>query len=224
MGKFSIAISILVISVLYVIGVVYWFQAEKEVDFFCGYVHAGDELVKAEHFLETVVLTEFEKSTNSITAKSRYGGNATCRIDFSGNQITGVSFSQIIDFGKVFALLGLIPIIGMMIFQCLLAMGKPYGEYAWGGFNKKLPTSLRVGSAVSVLIFALAGIVIMHGGGFLYWVSPAITQYAMVALMLLFAFSTVGNSITKSDREKKVMLPVSVMLVVCFFTVLASMW
>src|SRR5687768_719411 len=43
----------------------------------------------------------------------------------------------------------------LAVFQVALASGAPWGRYAWGGQHEgALPAPLRVGSAVSVLVYA----------------------------------------------------------------------
>jgi hypothetical protein len=46
---------------------------------------------------------------------------------------------------------------GLAVFQLLLAAGVPWGEAAWGGSHEgTLPASLRIGSAGSLLVYAVA--------------------------------------------------------------------
>ena len=42
----------------------------------------------------------------------------------------------------------------LAVFQLLLAMGAPLGRYAWGGQHHVLPMALRVGSVISIVIYA----------------------------------------------------------------------
>ena len=50
----------------------------------------------------------------------------------------------------------------MIIFQLLLALGAPLGQAAWGGEYTVLPAQLRIGSAISSGIFALAILVVLE--------------------------------------------------------------
>lgn len=58
------------------------------------------------------------------------------------------------------ALLGL-----LAVFQVLLIVGFPLGRFAWGGHNEVLPARLRLGSALSVLIYAAFAAVALDRSG-----------------------------------------------------------
>ena len=60
------------------------------------------------------------------------------------------------------ALIVLVIFIGLSVFQILLAMGKPYGKMAYGGTQEEvLPTKFRVMSAIAVVIFLIASIIVL---------------------------------------------------------------
>ncbi|MFC7766021.1 hypothetical protein [Leucobacter soli] len=42
----------------------------------------------------------------------------------------------------------------LAVFQLALAFGAPAGRFAWGGRHRVLPTGLRVGSGLSILLYA----------------------------------------------------------------------
>src|SRR5688572_26647152 len=50
----------------------------------------------------------------------------------------------------------------LAVFQVALIAGAPLGRYAWGGQHEVLPTRLRIGSAISVLIYAWIAAVIAY--------------------------------------------------------------
>ncbi|MHA2166786.1 MAG: hypothetical protein ACXAAT_13070, partial [Candidatus Hodarchaeales archaeon] len=55
------------------------------------------------------------------------------------------------------ALLVIVIFIGMIIFQLLLALGKPYGHMAYGGRQEAiLPPKYRIMSGLAIVIFMLA--------------------------------------------------------------------
>ena len=43
----------------------------------------------------------------------------------------------------------------LAVFQLALALGAPLGRFAWGGQHRVLPTGLRVGSLVSIVVYAV---------------------------------------------------------------------
>lgn len=116
-------------------------------------------------------------------------------------------------------------LIGLVIlFQIALAFGAPWGKAAWGGGNEgKLPERLRLASAFSALILALAAWVILASAGLIdstpvpeSWLTPltwALTAY--------FGIGTVANSISRSKVER-LWGPVSLVIAVCCGVVAAS--
>ena len=84
------------------------------------------------------------------------------------------------------------------------AAGRPWGRLAWGGQHAVLPTRLRIGSAVSIVLYALFAAVILTGAEVLIWV---LTGY--------FVLGVVVNGISRSRAERAVMTPVSLVLAAC---------
>jgi hypothetical protein len=52
-------------------------------------------------------------------------------------------------------------LLGLNMFQILLAAGLPWGRFAWGGQHHVLRRRLRIGSIVAVLIYAVIAITIL---------------------------------------------------------------
>ena len=110
-----------------------------------------------------------------------------------------------------------------VVFQLLLAAGLPLGSAAWGGQHRVLPTKLRWGSAASAgvlattawVVLARAGLVSAGGG------STAV-RVATWVLTGFFVLNTLGNLASKSDTERRVMTPATLVLVACFLTVALS--
>lgn len=107
-------------------------------------------------------------------------------------------------------------------FQLALALGAPLGEYAWGGrATGKLPTNLRIGSAISfVVLLAIAG----HYASIIGWLPSLLDDhmrvYSIWALTGFFALSLAGNLASKSLSERKLFVPVTGALVVANIAIL----
>jgi hypothetical protein len=98
-------------------------------------------------------------------------------------------------------------------FQIALAAGAPLGRLAWGGQHRVLPRGLRIGSAVSVVLYALfayliwravvqaTGVGDVQDGSPLIWV---LTAY--------FAVGVLANLASRSRPERFVMTPVALVL------------
>jgi hypothetical protein len=113
------------------------------------------------------------------------------------------------------AILTTVILAALAIFQLALAAGAPIGRFAWGGQHNVLPTRLRVGSAVSILLYALFAIILLQRAD-LAAVFGSDT-FVQVATWVLFGYFTLGilmNGISRSKAERNTMVPVTLVLAV----------
>lgn len=104
----------------------------------------------------------------------------------------------------------------LAVFQALLVFGVPLGRFAWGGQHEVLPTRLRVGSLISLVIYVLVGWVLLaragqDSGG------HGIVGVATWVIAGFFLLGAAGNLASRSRSERLVMTPVAVLL--CALTV-----
>ena len=98
----------------------------------------------------------------------------------------------------------------LAVFQMLLAAGRPLGRLAWGGRHEVLPVSLRIGSVVSVVSYAVIA--------WLLWRAVAQPGDAGPWMWILTAFFGLGivmNAASRSRSERLVMTPVVAALAAC---------
>ena len=100
----------------------------------------------------------------------------------------------------------------LAVLQLLVASGRPYGRFVWGGTHRVLPHGLRVASAASVLVYAgLAALLLSRAG-----VLPAGDSTAVIVLtwvvFAFFAASVALNAISRSPAERWTMAPTSLLL------------
>lgn len=102
-------------------------------------------------------------------------------------------------------------------FHVLLAAGAPLGHLAWGGGARRLAARLRWASGAAALGLAGAGWVILARAGIASPgpEPPAIRAFAWI-LTAFFALNTVGNLASRSEIERRVMTPLTLVLTVCF--------
>jgi hypothetical protein len=98
---------------------------------------------------------------------------------------------------------------GMIVFQAALAAGARLGAAAWGGAHAQLTTGQRLGSAVSVLFYA-AAIVIVRRRAAGHAQRPY--RWGAWGLALIFALAAVTNLASESQWEKFLMAPVALVL------------
>lgn len=90
-------------------------------------------------------------------------------------------------------------------FQVALAVGAPWGGYAYGGARiGKLPSSVRLGSAVAAVFLLLAASVVLAMGGVVDVTPVPEGGLKTVTWVLagLMALNTVGNLAAKTKLER----------------------
>ena len=123
----------------------------------------------------------------------------------------------------VFAILGLVILLSLTIFQILLILGKPFGEFAWGGQHKVLPKKLRVASATSIVLYAVFAIFLASKSGLvdIITLQPLLT-IVMWVFTSYFFLGIVMNFASRNKKEQAVMTPVATALAVVFLIVTLS--
>lgn len=116
-------------------------------------------------------------------------------------------------------------LIGVLIlFQIALALGAPWGKAAWGGGHEgKLPRKLRLASAISALVLALAAWVILAAAG-LIDSSPVPESWLTPLMWVLTGYFGIGallNTISRSKAER-IWGPISLIIAVCCGLVAAA--
>ncbi len=110
------------------------------------------------------------------------------------------------------AVIATLVLAGLAVLQALVAAGRPYGRFVWGGRHETLPTGLRIGSAVSIVLYlAIAAVLIARSTG------PGST-FVRVAAWVICAYMVLGtglNAISRSPSERTVIAPLVGVLAVC---------
>ena len=103
----------------------------------------------------------------------------------------------------------------LAVFQLALVCGAPLGHFAWGGADRVLPRAKRIGSAVSILLYAAFAWVLLMKAGLVPMVLPEIvvdvTTWVIVGY---FALGIPMNAISRSRPERYTMTPVLIVLLV----------
>jgi hypothetical protein len=121
---------------------------------------------------------------------------------------------------RIFALLATLILSLVALLQVLLAAGAPLGRLAWGGEHRVLPAKLRLGSVAAIPFLVLAAWAILARVDL---VLPG-TDVALVPVGTwifggLFVLNTLGNLASKSQVERIVMTPLTLILAACFIAV-----
>lgn len=120
-----------------------------------------------------------------------------------------------------FAYLAVLILAALAVFQAALLAGQPLGRFAWGGQHEVLPQNLRVGSGISIVLYAIFAIVILNKAGLLP-LGFSIPGFAIWVLAGYFTLGVLMNAISRSKPERNVMTPVALLLAVCCYAIALS--
>lgn len=113
-----------------------------------------------------------------------------------------------------FALAFTVVLAVLAIFQLALVFGAPLGRFAWGGQHSVLPVRMRIGSAVSILIYVAIAVIAWDRVGAIDVFPEPFSEVAMWVIFAYFALGIVLNAISRSKPERYTMVPVSIVLTV----------
>jgi hypothetical protein len=120
------------------------------------------------------------------------------------------------------AIVATIILICVIGFQLLLAAGLPLGRAAWGGQFTVLPRKLRFSSLAAAGILALAVWIVLTRASLVAGDESMVIRVATWVFVGIFLLNTLGNFVSKSQVERKVMTPVTLILAACFAVVALS--
>ncbi|PZU39909.1 MAG: hypothetical protein DI573_05705 [Microbacterium sp.] len=106
-------------------------------------------------------------------------------------------------------------LFALALFQLALILGAPLGEFAWGGADRVLPPGKRIGSAVSILVYALIGWIVLARAGAVP--APVPDAALVVAAWVVTGYFVLGilmNAVSRSRKERFTMTPVVALLAV----------
>ena len=102
----------------------------------------------------------------------------------------------------------------LAVFQLALVFGAPLGHFAWGGRHRVLPSRLRIGSLVSIVIYAVIAMLALDRAGVIDVVTDTVST---VGMWIAFAYFVLGiplNAISRSKPERYTMTPVVAVLAI----------
>ena len=107
------------------------------------------------------------------------------------------------------ALLAAIILLGLALFHAALALGVPWGAYAWGGEAKgALPPRLQMGSALMTPLLGAMALMVLVRGGWLYAGQERAMVWPVWAIFCFLVTMMFGSFRSPSVAEKRRMGPV----------------
>ncbi len=101
----------------------------------------------------------------------------------------------------------------LAVFQAALVAGAPIGHFAWGGQDRVLPTRKRIGSGISIGLYAVFAAIVVDRAGvldLLPW--PAVSEIGIWVLAGYFVLGIAMNGISRSPHERWTMAPLCAVL------------
>jgi hypothetical protein len=100
----------------------------------------------------------------------------------------------------------------LAVFQLALALGAPLGRFAWGGAHRVLPTRLRIGSLVSIVIYAVIAVLALDRAEVIDVVPDPVSTVGMWIVFGYFVLGIVMNAVSRSKPERYTMTPIVAVL------------
>lgn len=113
--------------------------------------------------------------------------------------------------GIAFAVVG----IGVIAFQVALALGAPWGAYAMGGaFPGRLPSAMRVAAVAQAVVIGLLVVAVLAAAGIGVSGLAASLPWLVWVAVVVSAIAVVLNAISRSTGERRIWLPVSLVMLI----------
>ena len=103
--------------------------------------------------------------------------------------------------GRTAAVLAAVGFLGLALFQVALAAGADWGHAAWGGANAELSSAQRIGSAVAVLIWTAAALVVLGRAG-LFWSDRGLARFYRWGTWVAAAGSALGSLANLASQSR----------------------
>jgi hypothetical protein len=112
-------------------------------------------------------------------------------------------------FVNILSIVVAIMFVFISIFQVLLFLGYPLGEYAMGGLYRVLPKKLRIVSIINAIILLFMGLVFLQHTNVLNSFNFLPTNILVWVITIFLGLNTITNLISQSKKERFIMTPLS---------------
>lgn len=116
-------------------------------------------------------------------------------------------------------------LVGVAVFQAVVALGAPLGDYVWGGFTEgELSPIFRIASAFAAVSLLWMALIVLARAGIAVPITPAPTHRLKAFTWTISGFmvlNTIGNLASQSSSEQLLMAPITALLAVLIALVAA---
>jgi len=113
--------------------------------------------------------------------------------------------------------------IGVIAFQVALALGAPWGAYAMGGaFPGRYPPPMRIAAIVQAVLIGLLALAVLSAARVvLPNLASSLPWLAWVAVVVS-GLAVVLNALSRSAGERRIWVPVAIVMLACSVVVALS--
>lgn len=111
------------------------------------------------------------------------------------------------------ATVAVILLAALAALQVCVAAGMPWGRFVWGGAHRVLPRSLRIGSALSIVLYVAFAWLLLARAGTLPGSDLPFVVVSTWVLLAYFCLGIVMNAASRSRSERLMMTPVCGVLI-----------
>jgi hypothetical protein len=127
-----------------------------------------------------------------------------------------------VDFIYISSIIVAILFVSIAVFQVLLSLDYPLGEFALGGHYKVLPKKLRILSTVNALILLFMSFVFLQHTNVLNGFNFISTNTIVWVITIYLGLNTIANLLSRSKKERFVITPLSgFAFILCLFIALS---
>lgn len=121
----------------------------------------------------------------------------------------------------IWAIICIIIIFGVIIFQVLLVFGALWGDYTMGGkFPGKLPISIRLLVLIQILVLIGFSYIIAEKTGLISFGTNIFGNIGIWFVFVFFILGTLLNWITPSKKERIIWGPVNTIILVLLIIII----
>jgi hypothetical protein len=105
---------------------------------------------------------------------------------------------------------------GVIAFQIALALGAPWGSYAMGGaFPGRFPRRMRIVALMQAALLAVTVAIVLSGAGLVLSAWSETARRLIWAVVMISLVAVVLNAISPSAGERRIWVPVALVMLVC---------
>lgn len=110
---------------------------------------------------------------------------------------------------------------GLTLFQLALIAGAPLGNFAWGGADRVLPPSKKIGSIASIAMYFVIALAMLERAALITIVNqPEIIHIIAWIIAIYFSIGVLLNGLSTSKPERLTMTPIAFLLAALSFMVI----